>query len=286
MIFFVLSGFFIHKSLVRSVSERRLSDFVVSRVNRIVPPFAFAIALTVALWAIAPMAFGGDRSLDSPIRSEFSISGIWVTAVFLNGLFGPTVSANGPLWSLSYEIWYYTLALLFALIVLGKRGGWVFIPALLILSFYEPRFLILGFVWMFGFVVSILHSNKRLPDLSHWPFLILAIIALVLYIQIGPSQESPFYVFEIALGAWFSVYLTEIVQREPGSFAPFTANFSYSLYVTHFPLLLFMRGAQVQWWVAVPTIAAAFICIGPWIERLRVVPSARSRQSTSSAVKA
>lgn len=59
MAFFALSGFFIHKSLAKGTREGRLDwkNYSISRINRIVPTFLFALFVTWACWAIAPLVF-------------------------------------------------------------------------------------------------------------------------------------------------------------------------------------------------------------------------------------
>lgn len=282
MVFFVLSGFFIHKSLVRTCTAGHPRDFVVARVNRILPPFLLAIALTVALWALAPWAFvGGDRHLNSPFRSEYSLDGLVVTATFLNGFAGRTLSANGPLWSLSYEVWYYILAFLISQAT--GRGGWLFAVAfavvLAVLTGCDLRFFALGSVWVLGFFVSVLHSNGRLPALSHWPFSALP-SAMMLWLSLripGTTKEEVFYAFDIALGVWFAIYLAQVIQRDPRAFAPSTATFSYTLYVTHFPLLLFFYGSGVPVWVALPVALFLAIVVGPWVEAIKLLSVRRPR---------
>jgi peptidoglycan/LPS O-acetylase OafA/YrhL len=185
MAFFVLSGFFIHKSLARVYQTRDWGSYVRGRCNRILPPFGACIALTLVLWLTAPILFeSGTRAITAPsVRTEFSLEGLWETLAFLNPFVGTTLSANGPLWSLSYEVWYYALAALFALAVAGRRAGWVWLPLLIVLSTLQPWFAVYGGLWACGFLLSALHANGRyieLPRLPYWlvPAVLLAAVGL------------------------------------------------------------------------------------------------------------
>jgi peptidoglycan/LPS O-acetylase OafA/YrhL len=147
MVFFVLSGYFIHKSLASNLAKGTPVAFVAARVNRLLPPLVFSLGLTVALWVIAPAVFAsGSRAyLEPTARAEFSLTGLLPTAVMINGFAGPTLAANGPLWSLTFEVWYYALAFIFAL---GRRGVAAAIFALLAVG--NAKFAILSIAWLLG----------------------------------------------------------------------------------------------------------------------------------------
>ena len=272
MAFFVLSGFFIHQSLAASVERGRPREYVAARVNRIVPPFLFSILLVIGLWALAPFVFAsGEHSFAEPTaRKAFSLTGLYPTLSFLNEFTGPTLSANGPLWSLSFEVWYYLLALLAAFAAAKRPAGWIFLPLLLILGWLNPDFLILGSVWALGFALSVLHSNGRRIQLSQWPFMIAALTIGWSYVQ-SPSDER-LLLFDVSFGLWFAVHLAARLDRAPRiPLLPQAAGFSYTLYVTHFPLLLFTYGAGISPFAAVPMAFALAWIAGPRLERLQVI---------------
>ena len=283
MAFFVLSGFFIHKSLARSFADGARWNFVVARVNRILPPFALAIALTTALWALAPLFFAhADRSYAIPTaRPDFSLRYLPSTILFLNGFFGGTLSADGPLWSLSYEVWYYVLAFLAGCIVLRQKWAWIAIPIALALAIRNIQFAILGLVWWTGFFVSILHANDRLPRRPTWFLWALPVLAAPFYLA-RPSSFSTLLTFDLAFGVAFAMHLLRILEAAalPCNRAlRHSASYSYTLYVTHFPLLLFAYGAlHERTWLMLPVglaILALCIAIGPRVERVKFLPVRR-----------
>ena len=97
MIFFVLSGFVIYYSSAASPVEMQLRNYSVKRIRRIYPIFICALVIAYFCHAIV-------------LRSWFVPT--WKLAVG-NLLMFQGISLdpfyNGPLWSLSYEWWFYVL---------------------------------------------------------------------------------------------------------------------------------------------------------------------------------
>ena len=72
MIFFVISGFFIYKSISQHwQDEVNWRSYIKARVNRIYPPFVFCIFFTIWLYYLAPTFFesGSNRFLNATDRS-------------------------------------------------------------------------------------------------------------------------------------------------------------------------------------------------------------------------
>jgi peptidoglycan/LPS O-acetylase OafA/YrhL len=97
MIFFVLSGFVIYYSSAASPVEMQLRNYSVKRIRRIYPIFLCALVIAYFCHAIV-------------LRSWFVPS--WKLAAGNLLMFqGISIDPfyNGPLWSLSYEWWFYVL---------------------------------------------------------------------------------------------------------------------------------------------------------------------------------
>ncbi len=274
LIFFGLSGFFIHKALAKSMERGGVAQFVAGRVNRIVPPFAVAMLLVVLLWWLAPLVFAtGSRAYAFPTaRPEFSLDGLWPSLVLLNGFAGPTVSANGPLWSLSFEIWYYVAALLLGVAVLRGRV-WpiaVMLVLLLGLTALNRSFAMFGSIWALGFALSALHGMGRIPKILESPFLILA-AAMVVAASVEAFRGA-LPVAQMSVGLWFVVHMARLLRGAtplPTGPLEWTSHFSYALYVTHFPLMLFAYGATGERsWLMVPTAIVIFAAVASFGRRL------------------
>lgn len=279
MAFFALSGFFIHKSLARCSSDSvnwRL--FVRARVERILLPFLACLALAIVLWLVAPLFFAsGSREFVAATaeRTGYSLSGLWQTAIFLNGFAGDTLSSNGPLWSLSFEVWYYALACLFLMALTSQRVGWIAVPILIGLTLLNHWFFILGLIWLGGFFASILHARDQLPKspkFPAWPLLAVLLIVILLVPSALSGKLSA--AFRIAFGIWMIAHIIYILNRKMVPKLPFLTwlgGFSYSLYVFHFPIFLFAYGISDSAISALVAFLCAFLfsaTVGRWIEGL------------------
>ncbi|MEM6272046.1 MAG: acyltransferase [Bacteroidota bacterium] len=112
LVFFVLSGFVIYYSSLGRRPEMPFRRFFIKRFRRIYPPFLLVLALGYLLKSIVE---GGatDPRWDELLGNLFMLqdknsAGSW---------FYPYLG-NSPLWSLSYEWWFYML--FFATMVIGR----------------------------------------------------------------------------------------------------------------------------------------------------------------------
>jgi peptidoglycan/LPS O-acetylase OafA/YrhL len=284
--FFGLSGFFIHKSLAKSFAHKEPGSYVSARVNRIVPPFLFALALVLLFYVSAHLVFAsGSRTFLTPtVRTEFSIDGLLPTLVFLNGFTGPTLSSDDPLWSLSYEVWYYAAAFVLALLLTGRWIAWIGLPALGILGILNPAFVLLGIPWALGFLVSILHANDMIPRLPQWPFW--AAAAIFAYPIVTRHEAGLLWtLFRVVFGVAIVVHLSQVLRTSGAPRIPVlprSAAYSYTLYVIHYPILLFAYGVLERVHpialagVGVAVLAFAAV-IGPRLEQLRILPQPRRK---------
>ncbi|MFP0866930.1 acyltransferase family protein [Acinetobacter baumannii] len=265
MMFFVLSGFLICKSITRNSVQNNTfnaKEYAIDRINRILPPFIFSILLVSILFFIAPYFF--ESSLNSFLsasdhlaRDGFFLDTVSLlgTMFFLNGFITETISANGPLWSLSYEVWYYILA---AMTVLSntKKTALMTTVLFLLLSALDIKFALHAVIWFSGFVLCIIHNNnvnfktKKLGftllfstmiSLSFACFYVLKKHSLI---NIPLSAGFHLMLFKIFFGFAFSSYLYLILNAKVKFSNIFndSAKYSYTLYIVHYPILLFLFG--------------------------------------------
>ncbi|NCP18224.1 MAG: acyltransferase [Erythrobacter sp.] len=285
MAFFGLSGFFIHKSLAKNTREGVFvwKEYGAARFNRIIPTFIFALFVTWACWAIAPMVFqSGTREYLTPtIRESISLDGFLRTALFLNGILGPTVSANGPLWSLAYEVWFYFGAALLFLGMTGKRIGWVGLALFPLLFVADPWFVVWGACWLSGFGVSVLHASDMLGWANRRLMLVSALLpigGLVLIIAIPDLWFWTTRLFQVLFSVWFTIHMAETLQSKRlfhSRSIVATASFSYSLYVVHFPMLLLFYGIDEASYMAVIAVLSILVfaaVVGKWVETIKPFP--------------
>lgn len=264
MIFFVLSGYLIGHSIQRNTQQYgqfNLRQYTRQRYRRILPPFLFAMALTVILYLLAPFLFASQshafpNSFGMMIRTHYLLeAGDFIgSLLFLNGFITPTVSANAPLWSLSYEVWFYVLAGFLPFLKDSEMAKIGFFMGLAVLSFLNIQFLIYFLVWLSAFACSFqqiqLRLLTRLAQLKLSLFCLALLIACVDAYQFHMIDQAKIYrgayfvPFNLCIGLAFSCWLVQL-QHQRSHYHPVwitSANFSYTLYVTHFPLLLFILG--------------------------------------------
>lgn len=211
--FFAISGLLIAQSL----KAHDWRTFALRRIDRLLPPFLCSLLLCGVLWALAPLVFpSGTRAIASTARAGFSMDGLLPTILFLNGFVGPTLDSNGPLWSLSYEVWYYVIAALMA-----YRQRFAGIAVLLTLAGLQPWFAFKGLVFAAGFLIGWFGRERA-----------------------GATEASPL--------AWI-------------------ARFSYTFYLTHFPILLFCYGAGAPMAIAAVAAFGFAALVGPRLEKVRIM---------------
>ena len=122
LVFFVLSGFFIHFRAANGISEGKAlaltaGRFYQRRVHRLLAPYLFALVLTFACDLVGrswyPGLYAGatgDALLDSNFaRNGYGLQSVIPAFFLLPSSLGHGFGSNGPLWSLAYEVVYYAL---------------------------------------------------------------------------------------------------------------------------------------------------------------------------------
>lgn len=264
MVFFVLSGFLIGKSICNNISRNgnfKLVEYTKDRLIRLYPPLIASIILMTILTLLAPIFFlsGTNKYLKiegySFVREAFTTDPIQIFGAlgFLNGFYTTTPLANGPLWSLPFEFWYYAIAA--ALFLKPKKvstGSFIAISTLII-TYNNQLFYMLTPIWFAGFGVAIAHQKKINMQKGIFYFLFWALtFCLILSIWLVFSQKTlgtsvwldRMNHFRVVSGLWFASYLILIISGRAHFTTLFhkTASFSYTLYVVHFPIMLFILG--------------------------------------------
>jgi peptidoglycan/LPS O-acetylase OafA/YrhL len=267
MVFFVLSGFLIGKSITRHTVSNAFSfrDYCLDRAIRIVPPLVFTMLLTVMLAQLAPYCFpSGTHAFLTPhtnaARDAFTVTSkeIASTLIFLNGFVGPTPTANASLWSLPFEVWLYVIAGL-AVYARGVLARIVIVLAIsALLSARSWTFCLYALVWGAGFGTCLLHNHSFDFRKHRWSLWLVAILLTLLAtgMAIGyvfhcarDGARAPitfrFVVgYSVLSGLAFAVIFAQVLGTKisVGSFVRDSSAYSYTLYVVNFPLLLFTFG--------------------------------------------
>ncbi|MGM5669733.1 acyltransferase family protein [Enterobacter cloacae] len=252
MVFFSMSGFLIGKS-IQSNSHKNgsfmLSVYAESRFKRIYPPLILSIALIVILNSIAPYVFDATNSIfshsgNSTMAGKFDYTPAQILSAltFTNGISAPIIQFNQPLWSLPLEVWYYAIAGL-----LFTRKTLTVITALVIfacISSFKFEFFIYSFVWFSGLIASYIPAAKgKYKTLAFSIMLAFAFASLKLG-SLFVEKEVILAYYNASFGLLFTafIYVFLIVYNKRISILNNTSKYSYTLYITHYPILYFFLG--------------------------------------------
>lgn len=262
MVLFINSGFLIAKSVSANAQRNaqfKLMEYVGARVNRILPPFYCSLLLMLFLYLIAPYCFAtGTREFEviSPVmsRAKVQLDGLSLIGCigFVNEFITRTPVMNFAYWTLPMEIWCYAL---FGLVV-SARGRWgmgLSFALLLLLGYLNFAFVCYILVWLLGVGIALLHSHqkpfsKRIAMGFLGASLVVAAGCYLFYryaLPVGADTEKAMLaMYGMLSGLWVACFIYLVVYgkiRLP-SFAQSLSNSSYTLYLIHFPIVLFVYG--------------------------------------------
>ena len=274
MVFFVLSGFLISSTVIKSHLSGTWSwrEYAVNRSTRLYVVLIPGLLLG-SLWDMAGSAlFASTGVYTHPLSDlgpaipsrNLSAGNFFGNLFFLQTIICPTFGSNTPLWSLANEFWYYTLfpAALSALLAFFRKDLRLAVSLGIVvacLAAFLGLDKLIGFlVWMSGCALVFVCSKFQLRA-KCLVFSYLLLSALVLFGCLSAARTSVVSALgsDLAVGIAFTLFLFGVLQLELGAgshhylgVAHRFAGFSYSLYVLHFPLLLFLRAgiAPSQRW--------------------------------------
>ena len=254
VVFFVLSGFLVGGKVLRELRsrERPFSPrrYFLDRFTRIYLVLIPVLLITAAADAV------GRGLLNGPTYVAFGPEH-YAWPAYLGALFSqqeiltPTPGYNHPLYTLANEFWYY---LIFPMIVapLAAPKSWkhwavtAFGCALLIFQAYREPWHGIGFgMWLVGALIAAAPASRRISK----PLVgVLAFVAVLVLIRVkgGGSQNSLAIrsVHDYVVTGFFA-YLLFAVKSSPDlrwkvvelPINARLADFSYSLYASHLPVL-------------------------------------------------
>jgi peptidoglycan/LPS O-acetylase OafA/YrhL len=170
-------------------------------------------------------------------------------ALFLQGILTPTFGSNGPLWSLSYEFWYYVLFPLIVLAFPAEKVGWatvLYVAAAFMVVFFIGQSISFYFLsWLLGAAINLAPERSGRHG-KGWMEMAVGAAALgvaILKFNPHPTENSDFIV-----GIASTALIFALARTRAGSTSGLysrtvrrLAGFSYTLYLVHLPALVFVR---------------------------------------------
>ena len=253
VIFFVLSGYVI--AYTTSRGHRSLAQYTIARLTRLysiyIPAILVTIICAILAYYINPVIFDEYNRGNNGVRYLMSI-------FFLNEIwfYSSAPGINIPLWSLSYEFWYYVI---FGAFFYRTKSiiGWI-IP-IIILLIAGPKILLMMVIWIMGWVAYKVNPPK-ISNKAAWIaitcILSLAVVLMLLLphfpYRLGshPLYWAGSFVtdwiigFVVASSIWLlpmntaaSAATTSIVSKRFREFA----NMTFPIYVLHYPILILLK---------------------------------------------
>jgi peptidoglycan/LPS O-acetylase OafA/YrhL len=247
-VFFILSGFCI------GIAQKHVKspvEFIIRRLFRIFPPYWFSV-LVVLVCALCVMIITGTNSTPLPK----SLSGVIATLCLYTAPLSHFKAINWVYWTLPYEMFFYVL--MFLALIPPPRFRTAIPFLLIIVSLVLPiqKEGILFFfdeipVFMLGYALYVLTNGDENPLLNIL-LLPLSIAGTIL------KHHSLVYLLTCLL----TIVLIFIDSKKPlnNNFFSRMGDFSYSVYLLHIPIGIYLLGFIKENWVVQHSIILNILC--------------------------
>lgn len=265
IIFFVLSGFFIIKSIhdANTSNKWAWSNYLVNRLSRLWMVLIPGLLLA-AIWDHVGISMNPAFDIYSgtiphliyfnPI-GHLGLDVFFGNMFFLQTVFFPTYGTNGALWSLSNEFWYYIIfpllylayqhrrqfnrSIAFALLGLGILGAfqyYSFDAATQPLAYF--------FIWLFG-GASLYLVHHQYTFLKHSATVMFCVMLLLAILGAIRLQLFPILFNDWSLGLATLLVVASLAQHKMNQkflekLSVFLSKISYTLYIVHLPFVVFL----------------------------------------------
>lgn len=269
VVFFVLSGFLVGGLASARASEGRFSvtDYTVDRLSRLSLPYIPTLLLTYALdrmggaWFAGSGLYNGTQAMiarkvaSANFLQHDTLKNLLLNLAMLQNFRADTLGSNSPLWSLSAEFWFY--AVFGIAVVAFRRPATIKAASALLLSAIMiglgPAFFPLLVLWCIGIACAYAPSNRVIErPVAAGLVLFGLLVASRMY---SPNLEHHLgvkYIADFSTACAFG-WLIASMRNVKSTFLTATAkvnntlaSFSYSLYLLHFPLMLFALGGLYE----------------------------------------
>lgn len=258
VVFFILSGYLITHTLEANIERNgklRLDIYAAARIARLYPPFLYAIGVSLLVFLV--MDFFGMPGRSSPMRLpsdlyaardivHLPVGEIKRALLMLQGM----LEINGPLWSLYMEAKLYVLFACALALISGGRG--IVFKLILAAVFYyvakagielNPGFAGYAAMWLIGALAYYVWNER-----GGWRNRVLTCAALIIAAELWHVVVGGTGLWIVArdvlVAAGIAWLLFKLRIRVPVGRR--LANCSYSLYATHFPVLLLTQSLLIS----------------------------------------
>lgn len=292
--FFILSGCFVGGGVLRAwrSNEWNWATFAIQRLTRLWIVLIPALFVTIILDTIGLTRFGLNGiyghpawqvAASSQVLDNLNFRTFVGCTFFLQKILVQSLGTNSPLWTLSYEFWFY-VAFPVVVSVLSSRLSWrwrlVNVVLLAGVAVFVGQSIMAYFlIWLMGATLQLVPaklSPKRVSVLLPMSVTMVLVVSLALVVL-----RWPLYISDLIEGAACTFLCYVILHGKAAAggglytkLAPRLSDMSYTLYLTHYPILTFICAALASrglvpghglthWLIFVgATSAAFFVCYG------------------------
>lgn len=281
-VFFILSGLLITNSVWNKKAVKKkysFKDYFIDRFFRIYSALLPALVIGIIVDIIANQTqglplinnsigvFAGNALMlqEYPIFTELSY---YLPLEIGQMLRMPFMGSNLPLWTLSIEWWIY---MFFGWILLRKKrvtwSYWLVFALFAVVPLFQ---LFIGtrmgpgltLFWILGLVIAVLLRSKKEAVIKASNSKLLTLISVVLAMS---SYGMGFW--RIAIFATAIVIFQVLMRNSKGSVnrkldrtIKISANYSFTLYLVHFPIVRLISGMETEFSVEFLLIINLLVC--------------------------
>jgi peptidoglycan/LPS O-acetylase OafA/YrhL len=287
MVFFVLSGFFISRSIAEDNKRGGFSwpIYTIKRLSRLWIVLVPALILTLAWDRLGMFTIGTsfyEGNLFSVYNSGPSVESggahldagaFFGNILFLQTIIVPIFGSNGPLWSLANEFWYYVMypLILFAILRYQRPLESALNASLFVVVciFVGKYMVISGLIWLAGAGIHVVDERDWLAAFLRSRMAIaLGLLAFLAALALSKTEHGTETSRDLVVGG-ASTVLVLVLAKHQGlgeaydRVARALANSSYTMYLAHFPFMAFVVNVTLrnQKYQASSAGYTAFLCI-------------------------
>jgi peptidoglycan/LPS O-acetylase OafA/YrhL len=289
IVFFVLSGYVISFSTFSRAQTAQ--NYAIARLSRLYSVLVPALLISAILLLIG-------RSINPDFYARLSrgheVLRFGLSLTFFNEMwaFSAAPPTNTPLWSLAYEFWYYAI---FGVWVFARQRISAVLLSLGIAALIGPKIILLLPVWLLGVATERFGTRFRIPPGIALTGLVGVLVALTIASRrLGSIPGEVGYPLFYFSNAWASDFVLGTLVAAlilcfqhasvRWSFpawlgAPIRhgANLTFSLYLLHYPILVFLAATLPYDHASRMTVALLLIGLLLIVALISAVTEARRR---------
>lgn len=251
MVFFILSGYFISSTILKCIIYDKWTwrKYLLKRITRLWIVLFPCLMLTFVWASMQMLFFGSNEQIVLTLNFLTFIGNLF----FLQGIVVNNYGLNGPLWSLSYEFWYYMLFPLLVLTFAANRKipKFLYVILFIIISlFVGQRIMVYFLIWLLGALIPLIKPLKLDNKIIRYLLLLFTGSIAILSTQYERTNWDVSwsnFVPDLLVGLSFAFLIYLIISffnsKAKSSYMNIPkqlAGFSFTLYLAHYPLANFI----------------------------------------------